>query len=202
MKITAVCMGHAQRLSGLNYKTGIDKSPISGPVMVDSEGLVGDAICNRKHHGGVDQAIYLEGGETMAWWATELGREMPPGIFGENLVIDGVDNRDLVAGDRFQIGDIILEVTSARIPCNTFAARMRDKTFARLYSKAARPGAYCRVIAGGFVESGMEVSLQPYRGDRIGLPELMVNFGRKLEGEARARYLAAPVHYKIKALIA
>ncbi len=41
--------------------------------MVDAEGLVGDAILNRKHHGGVDQAVYIEGSIDLDWWQTELG---------------------------------------------------------------------------------------------------------------------------------
>ncbi len=52
MKILAVCIGQARKLPGKNTKTGIAKAAVTGPVMVDAEGLVGDAIINRKHHGG------------------------------------------------------------------------------------------------------------------------------------------------------
>ena len=89
MKILAVCVGHAEKLPGKSYKTGINKHPLAGSVMVDAEGLVGDAICNRKHHGGVDQAVYVEGSLTLDWWSAELARKIAPGAFGENIVIDG-----------------------------------------------------------------------------------------------------------------
>lgn len=201
MKILAVCLGSAETLPGKKYKTGINKLPVSGPVMVDSEGFVGDRICNRKHHGGVDQAVYLEGSLTLDWWSNELGRQLAPGEFGENLIVEGLDNRDVAAGDRFLIGDVLLEVTSARMPCATFATKMQDPRFVRRYTEAARPGAYARVLAGGLIEKGMAVAVSPYAGDRIMLPEMMETFGRRLEGEDRDRYLAAPVHYRLKAFL-
>ncbi len=139
MKIRAVCTANPERLPGKKYKTGIYKHAVNGAVIIDSEGLVGDAICNREHHGGVDQAVYLEGSLTLDWWAGELGRPIEPGTFGENLVIDGLDNRAVSVGDRLITGELVLEATSARIPCATFAAKMADPKFVKRYTKACRP---------------------------------------------------------------
>jgi MOSC domain-containing protein YiiM len=199
MKISAVCTGSAERLPGKKYKTGIFKQPVNGAVMIDAEGLVGDAICNRTYHGGADQAVYVEGSLTLDWWSSELGRPITPGTFGENLVIEGLDNRDVSVGDRFIAGDLVLEVTSARIPCATFAAKMDDRYFVKRYTKAERPGIYCRVLANGIAEAGMDVDYQLFSGARVTMPEMMETFGRKLSPEARARYLAAPIHYKLRA---
>lgn len=199
MKIKAVCTGSPERLPGKKYKTGVFKHAVGGGVMIDAEGLVGDAICNRTYHGGVDQAVYIEGSLTLDWWSDELDREIAPGTFGENLVIDGLDNRDVSVGDRFIAGDLVLEATSARIPCATFAARMDDPRFVKRYTKAGRPGIYCRVLANGIVEAGMAVEYQPFAGAKVTMPEMMETFGRKLSGEDRERYLAAPIHYKLRA---
>ncbi|GAA3055806.1 MOSC domain-containing protein [Rhizobium viscosum] len=201
MKILAVCRGAAERLPGKSYKTGIFKHAVSGGVMVDAEGLVGDAICNRKHHGGVDQAVYLEGSISLDWWAKELGHPVEPGTFGENLVVEGLDNRQVAVGDRFVTGELILEVTSCRIPCATFAAKMNDPKFVKRYTVAARPGIYCRVIHAGIVTAGMPVLYQAYAGARVMLPEMMETFGRRLSDEDRARYLAAPIDYKLRAML-
>lgn len=198
MKIRAVCRGNPEVLPGKKYKTGINKIAVSGPMMVDAEGLVGDSICNRKHHGGVDQAIYLEGSLDLAWWAEELGRDLPPGIFGENLIIEGLDNRTLAAGDRFAIGDVLLEVTSPRMPCATFAARMGEPTLVKRYTRAARAGAYCRVLQGGMIEAGQDVVFTAYAGERVTLPEMMATFGKALSPEDQRRYRTAPVHDKWK----
>ncbi|MDR7028051.1 MOSC domain-containing protein [Rhizobium rosettiformans] len=198
MKILAVCLGRPEILPGKKYKTGINKLAIQGPIMVDAEGLVGDAILNRKHHGGVDQAVYIEGSIDLDWWQTELGRDLPFGTFGENLVIEGLESAMLAAGDRLAIGEVLLEITSARIPCATFAAKMGEPTFVKRYTRAARPGAYARVLQGGMVEAGQSVEFKPWSGDRVTMREMMATFGRRLSDTDRARYLAAPVHHKVK----
>ncbi|MGR9170091.1 MOSC domain-containing protein [Rhizobium sp. KDH_Rht_773_N] len=201
MKILAVCRGSAERLPGKSYRTGIFKHAVAGGVMIDAEGLVGDAICNRKHHGGVDQAVYLEGSASLDWWASQFGHPVEPGTFGENLVIEGLDNRDVAVGDRFMTGEVILEATSCRIPCATFAARMNDPKFVKRYTRAARPGIYCRVISNGIVEAGMPVDHRPFSGARVTMPEMMETFGRRLSAADRSRYLAAPIHYKLRDLL-
>ncbi|MBB3645082.1 MOSC domain-containing protein YiiM [Rhizobium sp. BK619] len=201
MKILALCIGNPERLPGKSYKTGIFKHAVNGAVMIDAEGLVGDAICNRKHHGGVDQAVYIEGSLTLDWWAQQLGRPYEPGTFGENMVISGLDNRDVSVGDRFISGDLDLEVSACRIPCATFAAKMNDPKFVKRYTAAARPGIYCRVVTGGVAEAGTPVEYQPFPGERVMMPELMETFGRRLSEADRARYLAAPIHYKLRAIL-
>ncbi|MBX4968502.1 MOSC domain-containing protein [Rhizobium binae] len=201
MKILALCTGTPEQLVGKSYKTGIFKHAASGAVMIDAEGLVGDAICNRKHHGGVDQAVYVEGSLTLDWWAQELGRPYEPGTFGENLVISDLDNRDVCVGDRFLSGDLVLEVSACRIPCTTFAARMADPKFVKRYTEAARPGIYCRVIRGGIAEAGMSLEHQPFPGEKVTMPELMETFGRRLSAADRLRYLASPIHYKLRAML-
>jgi MOSC domain-containing protein YiiM len=201
MKILAVCRGSAERLPGKSYRTGIFKHAVAGGVMIDAEGLVGDAICNRKHHGGVDQAVYLEGSASLDWWASQFGHPVEPGTFGENLVIEGLDNRDVAVGDRFMTGEVILEATSCRIPCATFAARMNDPKFVKRYTRAARAGIYCRVISNGIVEAGMPVDHRPFSGARVTMPEMMETFGRRLSAADRSRYLAAPIHYKLRDLL-
>jgi MOSC domain-containing protein YiiM len=202
MKLLAVCIGAARPTPGRKTsKTGIFKQAVDHPVMIGREGLAGDRIVNRKHHGGPDQAVYLEGSVDLDWWAEELGRPVPPGTFGENLVISGLDNRQIAVGDRFETDGVTLEITSCRIPCSTFALRMTDPKFVKRYTQAARPGAYARVLREGAVRVGEAVRYLPYQGGRVPLPDMMRTFGQKLEGEEKARYLAAPIHYKLRAFL-
>ncbi|WP_320200292.1 MOSC domain-containing protein [Agrobacterium sp. rho-13.3] len=198
MKLHAICTGRAEKLPGKSYKTGIFKMPVTGHVLIDAQGIVGDAICNRKHHGGVDQAIYIEGLDTLNWWSEQLGKPIAPGTFGENLVMAGLDNRDVHIGDRFTIDEVVLEATSARIPCATFTSRMDDRTFAKRYTAAARPGIYCRVVLGGVVTAGEAVSYQAFEGAKVTVAETMATFGKRLNEETRQRFLAAPIHYKLR----
>ncbi|KAA3514738.1 MOSC domain-containing protein [Agrobacterium vitis] len=201
MKILAVCLSQPQTLPGKSYRTGIFKSARTGPVMVDEHGLVGDAVLNRKYHGGPDQAIYLEGALTLQWWEAQLNRQITPGLFGENLVIDGLDNRDLAVGDRLSIGDVLLEVTAPRTPCATFSARMEDSGFVKRYTKAARPGAYCRVLQSGLVEAGMIAEWAASEGDRLMLAQMIGKSFKSLDPQQRARYLTFPIAARIRAEI-
>jgi MOSC domain-containing protein YiiM len=201
MKILAVCIGNPEKLPGKSYKTGINKHAIGASALVDAEGLVGDAICNRKHHGGVDQAVYIEGSITLDWWSGQLGYTIAPGTFGENLVIEGLDNRVVAVGDRLIAGDLVLEATAARLPCAAFAARMGDPQFVKRYAQAARPGVYCRVIHGGMATAGEPVELRPFKGARVTMPEMIATFCKRLSPEDRIRYLAAPVHYKLRNIL-
>lgn len=199
MKLLAVSIGSTQPIPGRkSAKTGIYKVPVDHPVLVGPEGLAGDRIVDRKHHGGRDQAVYIEGAIDYDWWRAELGQDLPPGTFGENLLIEGLSNQEIAVGDRFEIGDVVLEITSARMPCATFAARMGDRMFVKRYTKAARPGAYARVLSEGTIRVGEDVGYIPFEGNRITMPDLMRTYGRKLEGDERERYLSAPIHYKLR----
>ena len=107
--------------------TAIDKQPQAGPVAVTVDGLAGDGVGNKRHHGGPDQAVYAYGTPDYAWWEAELGRPLAPGTFGENLTIEGLESAELAIGDRLVAAGVTLEVTSPRIPCATLAARMDDR---------------------------------------------------------------------------
>lgn len=193
MKLLAICIGQAERLPGKSYKTGIYKAPVNGSVLIDELGLVGDAVCNTKHHGGPDQAILLEGSLTLDWWAAELGRAVPFGTFGENLVIEGLDNRDVAVGDRFHLGEVVLEATSPRSPCNTLAARMSFPGFSGVFLKAGRPGIYCRVMSPGTLQSGDDVRHEIYAGERVPVLDLLASMSRKLTQLERIRFLSVPI---------
>ncbi len=71
--------------------TGIYKSPVDGPVRVEGVNLAGDDQTDRRVHGGEHKAIYAYASEDYAWWTDQLGRALPPGMFGENLTTEGVD---------------------------------------------------------------------------------------------------------------
>lgn len=201
MKILAVCLGAPETLPGRKAKTGINKHAVNATVMIDEEGLLGDAICNREHHGGRDQAVYVEGSRTLEWWAKELGRPLEPGAFGENLIIEGLDNCAVAVGDKFIAGDLVLEVTSARIPCATFAAKMGDPKFVKRYMQAGRPGIYCRVLHASTVRAGAAVTYIPYAGSRVTMPELMAMLDRSPSREDRTRCLTTPIHHRLRAFL-
>ncbi len=53
-------------------------------------------------------------------------------------------------GERWQIGDeVVLQVTSARIPCATFRGWVGEKGWLKTFTADAHPGAYLSVITPG-----------------------------------------------------
>ena len=133
--------------------------PVNEPVEIKSLGIDGDAICDVKSHGGVDQALYIYGGADYTWWSQELGKELAPGTFGENLTISELESAQFNVGDYLHIGSVTLQVTAPRIPCDTFATRMGDPQWVKKFRAAERPGLYCRIIKEGVIQAGDSVSI-------------------------------------------
>lgn len=66
LRVLAVCIGRPEGRPGKKAKTGINKNPTSETVLVGKEGLADEAVCNRKYHGGPEQAVYVEGKNILA----------------------------------------------------------------------------------------------------------------------------------------
>lgn len=149
--------------------TGIGKRPHVGSVHVRApgargagpgSGLQGDFIGDSRHHGGDDQAVYVYAREDLDDWQRRLSRALPNGVFGENLTTIGVDVNGASLGERWQVGpQLELEVTYGRIPCATFAVRIGEPNWVTTFTRAARPGAYLRVITPGTIEPGDPVEV-------------------------------------------
>ena len=175
-------------------KTGIYKIPASGPVQITRSGITGDVICDAKHHGGADQAIYVYGEPDYQWWSATLGWEISPGTFGENLTIRGLESARLCIGDLLHAGGVTLQVTSPRMPYVTLAARMGDPAFSERFRQAERPGLYCRVLQEGQVQAGDPVQLEAYTGDTVTILEMFRDhYAPGLDEAKLRRYLSMPL---------
>ncbi|GGW99331.1 sulfurase [Streptomyces noursei] len=149
--------------------TGIDKRPVDGPVAVAApgpkgtagSGLAGDAVVDLRHHGGDDQAVYAYAREDLDDWQRQLDRELANGVFGENLTTAGLDVSDARIGERWRIGpEVLLEVTSPRIPCRTFQGWLDERGWIKRFTQAAVPGAYLRVLEAGEIRAGDTVTVE------------------------------------------
>ncbi|NTE84993.1 MOSC domain-containing protein [Agrobacterium rubi] len=202
MKIRAICRADAKILPGKTSKTGIFKHPVQGPVLVDREGIVSDAVCNKKHHGGPDQALYVMGSVDLDFWSRELGFAVEPGFFGENLVIDGIDSARMHVGDRLTAAEVELEVTAARIPCATLTARVGDANFAPRFRQAGQPGFYCRVLKGGMIAAEEAVTFAAYHGTKLPIPVILQRFRpSRLSQAERDDYLTTPLASRFRAML-
>ncbi len=161
--------------------SGIDKQPTDGPVAVRApgprptgvgSGLVGDDVCDGRHHGGDDQAVYAYAREDLDCWAGKLGRPLSNGVFGENLTTSGIDITVAVIGEHWRVGDdLLLEVSVPRIPCGMFRTWMGERGWIRRFSEHGAPGTYLRVATPGTVRAGDPITVEhrPSHGVEVGV---------------------------------
>jgi len=164
--VLAVCAAGDDVILQAIGPSAIDKRPRSGRLDVDELGLVDDHVGNKRHHGGVDQAVYAYADPEARRWADELGRELPYGWFGENLRIDGMAVTDAVVGERWEVGTdgLVLEVTIPRVPCKTFAVWAGEPRWMKRFLAQADFGTYLRVVRNGTVAQGDRITVV-YRPD-------------------------------------
>lgn len=200
MQLESINVGNVETVThkDKSFTTGICKYPVDGAVYLDEAGVRNDAIVNSEHHGGADQAVYAYSADDYDWWADEIGHELKPGLFGENLTIRGFPS-DMNVGDRLLIGEVVLEATAPRIPCNTFAARIQDSGFGMVFRKAERPGIYFRVLNGGEVSAGDVVTFVANDSSNVSILELF-RFKYALQHDIvdLHRFLTAPIAVRFR----
>ncbi|MFH8973266.1 MOSC domain-containing protein [Streptomyces sp. NPDC017890] len=179
MELLSVNLGRAKTVPYTDHPegvTGIDKQPADGAVRVTApgpqgvgaSGLAGDTVCDTRHHGGDDQAVYAMAREDLDDWERELGRPLPNGAFGENLTLTGLDVSGARIGERWRVGpDLVLEVTCGRIPCRTFQGHLGEKRWVKRFTERGAPGAYLRVIEPGSIRAGDPVEIVHRPGHEV-----------------------------------
>jgi len=171
-------------------RSGIGKQPVAGPVAVGAMGIAGDGQADLINHGGLDKAVYAYDRADAAYWENRLGRALPPGALGENLTVEGLPTTDVRVGDRFRIGDVLLEVTQPRVPCYKLGIHMGDAAFPAAFARALRVGFYLRVVEPGTLANGMPLTAMKKAETSLTVAELMRLY---LSGERNTARLAAAV---------
>jgi len=169
--VVSVNVGAAAAGGARNHRTGIGKRPVDaidvldpGPKRLGADGsgfsgVAGDFIGSGRHHGGTDQAVYAVAREELDHWAAELGRQLPNGMFGENITTAGLDVDASHVGDLWRVGGTVLQVTGPRIPCATFARRMGERGWVRRFADRGRVGVYLAVLQPGRIAAGDAVRI-------------------------------------------
>jgi MOSC domain-containing protein YiiM len=134
--------------------TSIWKAPVAGRVAARDDRLEGDRQSDARYHGGYDKAVYAYAREDYEWWEAELGRPLAPGTFGENLTTEGIDVTGARVGERWEVGDVVLEVSEPRLPCFKLGIRVEEPRFVKRFGAAGRPGAYLRIVEEGELGAG------------------------------------------------
>jgi MOSC domain-containing protein YiiM len=160
-RLLSVRTGHAARRDG--HLTAYAKDARPGPVMAHALGLAGDEVGNPRVHGGPDKAVYAyAAGHYPRWIADHPAHAeiLVPGGFGENLLVDGLDEETVCIGDRWRIGKALLEPCQPRQPCSTLARWFGDPRMVKAMVANGRAGWYLRVVEPGLLSAGDALVLE------------------------------------------
>jgi len=171
VKVLQVCTGRAQEVTVDSRRalTAIGKRPREGAVAVGPLGLEGDEQADPSVHGGRSKAVYAYPSEHHPFWRTVRAQArvslwdeaLPPGLFGENLLLEGLLEDRLWIGDRLRLPGCLLAVSEPRFPCFKFNAAMGFVQATKLMVQSGFCGAYLAVIEPGTVSAGDAIELQP-----------------------------------------
>src|SRR5712692_7109542 len=161
MKLVSVNVGVPREVQwkGGAVTSAIFKEPVARRVMLRSLNLEGDRQADLSVHGGPDKAVYAYPAEHYAFWRNELKRELPFGMFGENLTTEGLLEDAVQIGDRLRIGSAELIVTQPRLPCYKLGMKFEADEMVKRFLASGRTGFYFSVAREGELGFGDRIEL-------------------------------------------
>ncbi len=178
---------------GRPVETGIFKQPVAGRVMVRGTNVDGDRQADLTVHGGEFKAVYAYAAEHYDWWRRELRRDIPYGMFGENLTTEGLDEEQTCVGDVLQVGGARLEAVQPRLPCFKLGLRFEDPSMVRRFMDSGRLGIYFRIVQAGDIGAGDDIAWVHRDPTRFPVPHLVRLLGASVrDPEAVRRALGVP----------
>ena len=160
LKVVSLNVGlpRSVRWKNRTVMTGIYKEPVAGPVLARRLNLDGDRQADLTVHGGAEKAIYAYPAEHYAPWQRELSETaLSWGAFGENLTTSGLIESDVLIGERFEVGNVILIVTQPRQPCYKLGIKLGRADIGRLFVQSRRTGWYFAVQREGQITAGDKI---------------------------------------------
>jgi len=194
MRVVSVNVGlpRTVRWKRRDVTTGIFKEPVEDRVSLRRLNLDGDRQADLSVHGGAAKAVYAYPLDHYAFWHKELGEELPFGLFGENLTVEGLPLEEKVAvGDRFRVGTAELVVTQPRLPCYKLGLRFGREDIVKRFLASRRTGYYLAVEVEGDVGAGDHVELIARNPARIPVAEITRVYASDRDDRATLERLVA-----------
>jgi MOSC domain-containing protein YiiM len=161
MKVVSVNVGLPREVTykGKTITTGIFKEPVEGRGRLRRLNLDGDRQADLSVHGGPSKAVYAYPIEHYEYWREQLPDvDLPWGMFGENLTVEGLREDRVNIGDRFRIGSAHVMVTEPRLPCYKLAAKFGRDDIIKRFLHSGRTGFYFAVLQEGEVGAGDDIA--------------------------------------------
>ena len=173
MFVNDLFAGKPQPLGPRGAPSSIVKAPIDY-LTVGLEGTLEDEQANKRLHGGPEKVLHQFAPihyQTLAEHFSDT--QFPIGSIGENLSIEGMDDTNVFIGDIWKIGDVVLQVSAPRAPCNKISLRFGVKNLDRFVGERGITGWYYRVIDTGIIRLGDAVSLVDRPANTVNVQTLM-----------------------------
>jgi MOSC domain-containing protein YiiM len=161
-KIVSIRVGGKRTLKhqGNEYLTGVNKRQLFEPVFVDQRGIVGDFHGDRTKHGTPDKALLIYPHAHYGRWKKELNRTLPMGSFGENLILQSINEKNISIGDVMTCGELEIQVSQPRYPCWKIADHSGIADLLERVNLFSRTGFYARVIHPGVIDMDCSFSIK------------------------------------------
>ena len=179
---------------GKELKTGIYKHEVDAPIFLGAGDVVNDHVIDRRYHGGAEKACYLYSAEHYPFWQQKYPQlKWEWGMFGENLTVSGLNESEIRIGDRFQIGEAIVQVSQPRQPCFKLGIRFGTQKVVKDFWDSSFPGIYVRILQPGPISKGDQLTLIESNSNSLSVEQVFSIFGKNKQNfELMKKAIAEP----------
>lgn len=139
-KVTAICMSE---------KRGTQKVNINEALFIEDFGIENDAHAGKWH-----RQVSLISYEQIEDFK-KRGAQVQPGAFGENVIVQGIDFKNLPVGTRFKCNEVELEMTQIGKKCHSHCQIFHQVGDCIM----PREGVFAKVLHGGKIKVGDEMEV-------------------------------------------
>ncbi|WP_179346000.1 MOSC domain-containing protein [Winogradskyella ursingii] len=176
--------------NGNEVTTGIYKKPIDHSIYLGKDNVKGDEVSDRRVHGGEFKACYLFSATHYPYWKSrypELGWTY--GMLGENLTVENLDEKKLIVGDIYNVGEAQIQITIPREPCFKFAHKFGTDAVLQQFVEHGCPGTYVRILNEGNVKNNDNFKLVERSKHSISIHELFQLLYAKNKNESHIKLM-------------
>jgi MOSC domain-containing protein YiiM len=197
MKLAALSVGQPRIVETPHggILTSIFKEPVAGRRRVVRHNVEGDKQSDLSVHGGPKKAVYAYAVEHYPYWAKALpDSSVTFGMFGENLTVEGLIEKNIHIGDLVEIGTARLRVTQPRMPCFKLALRFDRADMVKRFWKSGRSGVYFSVEQEGEIGAGDEMQIVELDAGKVSVSDVVDLYkGESNDANLYTRAMAAPI---------
>lgn len=175
MKVLSLNLGERKKVMWRKkeIETGIFKFPVDRPIFLETEVVKDDTIVDRKHHGGIDQAVYGYSFKHYDYFKKlHPDLEWDYGMFGENITFSELNEEEIRSGSVYQLGECKLEVTKPRQPCYKLGIRFNNPNIIKQFWETSMCGIYFKILETGYVKKGDKLILIEECKDALTIAEM------------------------------